>query len=219
MSDFPFDPELWHAVLGAPPPPYDFDDDGPYVRRDWPREDEGPLDGVFWLRWIAASVIGDGGTVEAATALRVKLRQDLATGALSAVAVHPETGRLYPVPQSIWQATGSVGRSLWWSGLYLLGPEGGIPCDVYIVEPGPSVSPEQPPNTDMGTRERNTVARLVYGLTRVAYAGHADAHGTVTEIARDLEKRGLNISADTIGKWIRIGRDQYDPAADKTLKT
>ena len=218
MSRTPADEKLWEAVLG-PTPHDDFNAHSPFDDASWPAEAEGPTDGVFWHRWIEARFVAEGSTVEAAKALRHTLRRDLQTGSLKAVAVHPETGQPHAIPPVAWQATGDTGRVLWWSGLHWAGAEGGIPCDVYLIDPQPAATPKKGQAAEMGSRERNNVARMIYGLARIAYKDDVDTHGHLTEIARDLEARGIKLSDDTVSKWIKAGRELYDPAADTTRKT
>lgn len=139
-----FDPAIWEAVLGPRP-----DSSGgysPFESASWPDEDVGPVDGVFWLRWIVAHLVKLGATAQAAKTLRLTLRQRLQAGELKAVAVHPETGRTRSVPTESWQATGNRGRVLWWSGLYgvHVGEGSYIPCDVYLIEAQPKVPPPPP---------------------------------------------------------------------------
>ncbi|WP_374453615.1 hypothetical protein [Phenylobacterium sp.] len=217
MSGLEVDEDVWEAVLGPTAHDY-FQGHDPCNDSSWPPEGEGPHDGVFWHRAIRARLVAQGATVEAAKALRHTLRRNLQAGELKAVAVHPESGRAYPIPTAAWQATGDTGRVLWWSGLHWSGVEGESPYDVYLIDPEPAVAPKKGPSADIGSRERNNVARLVYGLARVAYAERVDAHGIYEEIAGDLEKLGWGLSADTVSKWIKAGRELYDPQADTTRK-
>lgn len=217
MSHPVLDEELWNAVLG-PYPQSHLEGPAALDRASWPPEGDGPVNGVFMLRWVEVEICARGATTEVAKALHDQLRRELRSGALRAVAIYPDTGRAHPIPQDAWQATGEASRVRWWSGQHRIGFEDGVRCDVYLFEATGAAAPEVEPPSEMGARERNQVAKLVYGLMLFVY-GDPDRHGIPTEVSRDLERRGIVISDDTVRKWRDLGREQYDPETDSTRKT
>jgi hypothetical protein len=136
--------ELWNAVLGPfPDDPFPFRQTEDNVFYDpgrpqaWPTADGGPHNGTFWFRAMAARIIARGTTMETAKAERLALMRGLQTGGLTAVAVHPETGRMYEIRPEAWHATGDTGRTRWWTGVSWIGAEQGVPCDVYLIDAEP----------------------------------------------------------------------------------
>lgn len=161
MSGRLVDRELWEAVLG-PSPDDGFDGYSPLDRSSWPPETVGLSDGVFWHRWIEARLITEVTTVEAAKALRVKLRRELHTGDLQAVAMNPEKGVTKPIPPEAWQATGDPGRALWWSGTYWAFATRETPDDVFILEPQRATAPASRKRQSDKARVQNMDARIIY---------------------------------------------------------
>ena len=209
--------ELWIVALG-PTPEGDFAGYDAGEPATWPNADDGPHDGEFWLRYVDRH-LRQNPTMEGAKTLRARMRQRLQTGGLKAAAVNPETGATYLVPSQKWLASGEAGRCLWWSGLYWSGPEAEDRCDLYLIDSERPAASAMGPPAELSPRERNTAAKIVYGLARVAYRDAVESHGILAEIVRDLEKVGLKVSPDTLGKWIKAGRDLYDPEADSTRKS
>ncbi|WP_156041849.1 hypothetical protein [Bradyrhizobium sp. URHD0069] len=59
--------------------------------------------------------------------------------------------------------------------------------------------------TEIGTRERDTLLKLVIGMAVKGYGYDPDQQrsGTVREIVSDLELVGVALDADTVRKWLR----------------
>ena len=110
-----FDVATWEAVLG--PRPHSSGGYSPFESASWPDEDEGPVDGVFWLRWIADQLQKVDASPSAAKALRLRMREQLNAGTLRAVALHPRSGQAWRLPKSAWDAVSA--RWLWWTGEYV----------------------------------------------------------------------------------------------------
>jgi hypothetical protein len=219
--------DLLYAALGPTPeeepgpPDYELDYSEPSAFRpeSWPSEHGGPLDGVFWFRWWASRLTQQGMTVEIAQQLRHSTRRDLLTGRLSAVAMHPFSGRSYPVPLEDWQATGDRARSLWWSGAHWAGAADGIPCNVYLIDPNFAPVAEPPPRPAAEARRANKDAMMIYGLSRLFLSDAVDGRGAAAELVRDLQMLGLDVSRDTFAERLTAGREFYDPARDMSRKS
>lgn len=58
---------------------------------------------------------------------------------------------------------------------------------------------------DVSTRERSTLLKIVIGMAMEAYkySPEASRNGAVTEISGDLAKHGLDVSDDTVRKYLR----------------
>jgi hypothetical protein len=63
--------------------------------------------------------------------------------------------------------------------------------------------------TEIGTRERDTLLKLVIGMAVKGYGYDPDQQrsGTVGEIVSDLELVGMALDADTVRKWLRQAAD------------
>jgi len=63
--------------------------------------------------------------------------------------------------------------------------------------------------TEIGTRERDTLLKLVIGMAVKGYGYDPDQQrsGTVREIVSDLELVGVALDADTVRKWLRQAAD------------
>jgi hypothetical protein len=133
-EEIELDEALFDAFMG-PGPHSDYDGHSHFDDASWPSTSIGPHNGVFWHRGVRARISACSGSVEAAEAAGLKFWRELQTGALKAVAIHPETGRAYPMRPEAYQATGDTGRVLRRSGISWVGAEGGVPCDIYLIEP------------------------------------------------------------------------------------
>lgn len=93
-------------------------------------------------------------------------------------------------------------------------PGGGLPDDaVLVVRTGAleefqeslvEESREGDAKADVSTRERSTLLKLVIGMAMEGYKYSPEAarSGAVTEIAGDLAKHGLDVSDDTVRKYL-----------------
>lgn len=63
--------------------------------------------------------------------------------------------------------------------------------------------------TEIGTRERDTLLKIVIGMAVKGYGYDPDQQrsGTVREIVSDLELVGAALDADTVRKWLRQAAD------------
>jgi hypothetical protein len=94
-------------------------------------------------------------------------------------------------------------------------PGGGLPDDgVLVVRTGALEEfleslVEEPTGSDakadVSTRERSTLLKLVIGMAMEGYKYSPESarNGAVTEIAGDLAKHGLDVSDDTVRKYLR----------------
>jgi hypothetical protein len=133
-----FDPGTWEAVLG--PRPESSGGYSPTESASWPDESEGPVTGVFWLRYIADRLQEVGATPSAARALRSKIREDIQAGTLQTVAIHPRSGHARRILNSEWDATPGS-RGLWWTGQKLGGAENDSLCAIYVLKQAPPPPP------------------------------------------------------------------------------
>lgn len=62
-----------------------------------------------------------------------------------------------------------------------------------------------PPVTELGTRERATVTKVIAGILLARYKEEEweQPHKLAGQIEAALQKRGLNLSDDTIAKWVK----------------
>lgn len=217
--------ELWHAALGPtaeepPLPNHDFHHEGYDTRRPegWPMENRGPLHGVPWFTWFARQLSQPGSSIETARQVGERAQRELLTGNMVAVAMHPETGRSYPIPVEDWQATGDTGRNLRWSGIHWAGAQEGIPCDVYLIDQTPWPAPPAEIRPSAAATKENMDSRILYGLARWKLGDRVDTHGAVEQVASGLRAMGIQVSNGTISDRLKRGREQYDPATDTTRK-
>ena len=61
----------------------------------------------------------------------------------------------------------------------------------------------------LGTRERNTLLKLVIGMAKGGYGfdPRQSRNPATADIVGDLNRLGLDVSADTVLKWLRAGAD------------
>lgn len=69
------------------------------------------------------------------------------------------------------------------------------------------------PAKDLKTRERETVLKLIIGMTVSGYGYNPAAarSDTVSEIVDDLDKLGLHLDPDTVRKWLREAAELMPP--------
>lgn len=95
-------------------------------------------------------------------------------------------------------------------------PAGGLPEDAVLVVrtealaellTAPSESERAKP--DLGTRERETLLKLLIGMAVAAYKYSPDESRSHTpaEIASDLQGLGISMTDDTVRKWLKEARD------------
>ena len=186
------DPATWEAVLG--PRPDSWGGDSPFEIASWPHEDVGPVDGVFWHRWIAEQLQSAGASPAAATALRCKIRQGLQAGTVQTVAVHPWSGHTRKILKSAWGAT-SGARGLWWYGHQLGGAENDVLCVVYVLKPDWWPGPVQFLN-DWS-----------------APSGKAEAEALSRLKARKASTSDRAVAGELSEMWKEAGRDGGTPAS------
>ena len=70
---------------------------------------------------------------------------------------------------------------------------------------------------ELGTRERDTLLKLILGLAHIGYPFDPKAKrlGIANEIAKDMQKRGLAISDDTVRKYLDEARDLFTLETDR----
>lgn len=63
---------------------------------------------------------------------------------------------------------------------------------------------QQPPPTEkpLGTRERNTIARIIAALTSMAKVDLSEPHKAAGAIEAETARLGIQVSDDTIAKWL-----------------
>ncbi len=68
----------------------------------------------------------------------------------------------------------------------------------------------------LGTRERDTLLRLIIGMAVSGYGYNPRAirSDTVTEIVSDLDKQGLHLDPDTVRKWLRVAAESLPPESE-----
>jgi len=74
-------------------------------------------------------------------------------------------------------------------------------------------SPSKKVATDLGTRERDTLLKLVIGMAIGGY-GHvpmAAKSKATAEIASDLEAAGVAVDVDTVRKWLKVAATETLP--------
>ena len=175
------------------------------VVRDWPES----FENMKFLHRSFGDLLRElGGTEEAGLSIRHKLQ----LGDLRAVILQQENGSEVPLEPNRWR--GEASRALYWFGK-TTDPQGAV----YILDSAPAGAMPKP--DVLPERERNTVRRLVLGLVMIAYDYRPNSRsGVPGELARDLEKRGLGVSDDTIRKWLNEAVEEvYDPANDQSGKT
>jgi hypothetical protein len=194
-----FDPSTWEAVLG--PRPESSGGYSPTESASWPDESEGPVSGVFWLRYIADRLQEVGATPSAAKALRSSIRERLHSGTLQAVAVHPSSGQARRVLPSEWDATPGS-RGLWWTGQKLGGAESDLLCAVYLLEQAPP--PPPPPKWWPAPEET-----LKHWCTP---DGLADREARARLAARTASASERAIGRELSFMWRKAGRTGGSPA-------
>lgn len=111
-----------------------------------------------------------------------------------------------------------------WSHKNNFYPAGGLPRDSVLVVRTESLAKFQAEiadagagarnGTDLSTRERGTLLRMVLGMAMEGYrydpsAARSDA---TAEIASDLVKCGLDVGDDTIRKWLKLAAKELLPS-------
>ncbi len=84
-------------------------------------------------------------------------------------------------------------------------------------------APANPPpatSADLSTPERNSLLKLVIGMTIRGYSYDPKAlkSPTATEIATDLTELGIGLDADTVRKYLREGAE-FLPGSSLSGKT
>ncbi len=89
-------------------------------------------------------------------------------------------------------------------------PSGALPDDAVIVVRTKSLDEfkqriAEPVTKDVGTRERDTLYKIIIGMAIRGYGHDASAQrsSAIADIARDLEEVGLPVSDDTIRKYMK----------------
>lgn len=91
-------------------------------------------------------------------------------------------------------------------------PAGGLPADSVLVvrsdallELQEAASAHDRRGGDLGTRERDTLLKLVIGMAIAGYRYSPDAarSDAPAEIASDLAKLGMSVTDDTVRKWLK----------------
>ncbi len=69
------------------------------------------------------------------------------------------------------------------------------------------------PRTDLSTRERETLLKLVIGMAIAGYKYKPDATRNVAtkDISGDLGGLGIGMDDDTVRKWLKIAADEVLP--------
>jgi hypothetical protein len=67
--------------------------------------------------------------------------------------------------------------------------------------------------SDLGTRERNTLLKLIMGMAIACYSHDplANRTSTATAITGDLHTVGIDIDDETVRKWLREAREFAPP--------
>jgi hypothetical protein len=78
-------------------------------------------------------------------------------------------------------------------------------------------TPAPPSESPVGTRERDSLYKLIIGMAFGGYGFRpATKRGdTVPEIIRDLDQAGVSLSADTVRKYLRAAADLLPPQTDE----
>lgn len=94
-------------------------------------------------------------------------------------------------------------------------PAGGLPEDaVFVVRTDAltellaAASESERAKPDLGTRERDTLLKLVIGMAIAGYKYSPDTgrSSAPAEIASDLEQMGISMTDDTVRKWLKEAR-------------
>ncbi|HMQ94296.1 MAG TPA: hypothetical protein PKA33_20270 [Amaricoccus sp.] len=101
------------------------------------------------------------------------------------------------------RSTGVEFHSDWWAA---------VTDDELVPHDAGEKSPVAP-TPDLGTRERESLLKLVTGMAIKGYGWDPGAgrSGTVGEIAGDLAHLGISLDPDTIRKWLRAGAELLPP--------
>ncbi len=108
-------------------------------------------------------------------------------------------------------------------------PAGGLPQDSVLVvrtdallalQRAASVTDTQiRPSSELGTRERDTLLKLVIGMAVAGYgyAPNAARSEVPAEIASDLGKHGISVTDDTVRKWLKAAAAAVLASGDRKL--
>ena len=88
----------------------------------------------------------------------------------------------------------------WWNAIEDAGADSGE---------GRTIPPTGPPPGELGTRERDSLLKLVIGMAveQYGYDPQKLKNTAITNIQSDLARHGLSLDTDTIRKWLRAGAD------------
>ncbi len=217
MIDAPLSEAVWRAVLGPLPDGSRFVAAN-FARVHWPERNEGPHDGVFWLRFIEEWLIAHGGTIEAAEELRRLLRRKLQSGEWKVALVCSHDGETRPIPAQSWLATGEDIRALWWSQHWARNNLETFSFYMYLFSTEPLQPAAQNERHSAVARARNTDAKMIYALSRIILSDAVDKRGAAAELVADMERIGMRVSRDTLAERLTDGRHSYDPALDTTKR-
>jgi hypothetical protein len=206
---------VWPALLGkfshnSPPPP----PGAPWPRwmraihpEDWPEAP--PIDGVEYLhRGLKRLLRANGGTIEAAKALRAKMQNgELATAC-------EVEGALIPLPKATW--FGEHSQRSWWSGKVLrLNSLGGrVESDVFLKpKPEPEAAQEpvkarpEPPPADWWPKRAQTLIGWATdpAVEREAIRRLKAAGVTMTETAKTRVMEAMASEAEVTWSAASIG--------------
>ncbi len=104
-------------------------------------------------------------------------------------------------------------------------PGGGLPEDAVLVVRTEALADlldrmtetqkEPKPGQELATRERDTLYKLVIGMAMEGYRYNPRAarNDATAEIAADLAKHGIEVSDDTVRKWLRQAANAVLPAS------
>lgn len=99
-------------------------------------------------------------------------------------------------------------------------PAGALPGDSVLVVRTAALlalqetaSAPDGPDVELGTRERDTLLKLVIGMAvgGYGYSPVAARSQVPTEISSDLAKQGLSVSDDTVRKWLKVAANTVMP--------
>jgi hypothetical protein len=92
-----------------------------------------------------------------------------------------------------------------------------IPAELEILVGLPEPKAKAPKEKSLGTRERETLLKIIIGMAIEGYRYNPGAakNTAVSEIANDLEKLGITVSDDTVRKWLNEGAELLPQEAEK----
>ena len=72
-----------------------------------------------------------------------------------------------------------------------------------------SQKPQKPPSKTLSTRERESLLKLIIGMAIAGYSYNPSAkrNDAVADITNDLEKLGIELSDDTIRKYLNEAKE------------